>query len=124
MLKVAEKEPAAAGLNATYTVQLAPPASVAPQVFSASKSVGLVPASAIDVSVRVAVPELVSVTGIAAEVVPCVVVGKARLVTLSLTEGAAVPVPVRATFCGDPLAVSVTLSVAVSALAVAGLKAT
>jgi hypothetical protein len=77
-----------------------------------------------DISVNVAVPPLVSVTALAAEVVPLFVVGKARLVTLSLTEGAAVPVPVNVTFCGDPVAVSVTLIVPVSAPAATGLNAT
>ena len=123
-VKLAEKEPAATGLKATYTVQLALAASVAPQVSRASKSAALAPVSEIEVRVNVDVPELVSVTACAADVVPCVVAGKAMLAGLSLTEGAAVPVPVRVTFCGDPVAVSVTLRVPVSAAADAGLNAT
>jgi hypothetical protein len=46
------------------------------------------------------------------------------LVALSFTEGAAVPVPVRVTFCGEPVALSVMLKVPDSADAEAGLKAT
>lgn len=97
-------------MNATYTVQLALAARLGPHVLSASKSVGLAPVSVIDVRVNVAVPELVSVTACAAEVVPWVVVGNAMLVGLSLTDGIAVPVPVRVTFCGEPVAVSVTVT--------------
>ena len=104
-------------------MQFAPGANVAPQVSSASKSAGLVPVSEIEAMVRVAVPPFVSVTVCVAEVVPCVVTGKARLVTLNLTEGAAVPVPVRATFCGEPVALSATVSVPEKAAAEAGLNA-
>ena len=123
MLNAALKAAAVAGLKATYTVQLAPAARVGVQVFSASKSVGLVPVSAMDVRFSVAVPELVRVIACAAETFPWVVVGKAMLVVLSLTEGIAVPVPVRVTFCGEPVALSVTLSVPVRAAAEAGSKA-
>ena len=107
MLSVALYAAAAAGLNATYTVQFAPGASVAPHVFSSSKSVGLVPVRVMDVSFSVAAPPLVSVTAKASEVVPWVVVGKAMLLVLSLIEGATVPVPDKATFWGEPLALSV-----------------
>ena len=124
MLRVALNAAAVAGLNATYTVQLAPAASEGPQVFSASKSVGFVPVSVIEDSVSVAVPPFVRLTGCASEVVPCFVVGKAIAVVLSLTEGALVPVPFRVTFCGDPVAVSVTLSVPESDAAEAGANAT
>jgi hypothetical protein len=118
------KDPAAAGEKARYTVQLAPAASVAPQVSSIWKSVGFVPVRVIDVRVNVAVPALVRVTACAAEVVPCVVAGKAMLVLLSVTEGAAVPVPDNATVCGELVAESATLSVPVLAAAELGLKAT
>lgn len=67
---MAVKAAAEAGLNATYTVQLALAARLGPQVFSASKSVGFVPVSVIDVRISVEVPELVRVTACAAEVVP------------------------------------------------------
>jgi len=111
-------------LKATYTTQLADGARVAPQVFSSSKSVGLVPVRVMEVSVSVAAPELVRVTAWASEVLPWAVVGNVRLLALSLTDGAAVPVPVSVTCCGEPRALSVTIRVPVSAAAEAGLKAT
>ena len=114
---------AAAGLKATNTVQLTPGASVAPQVFSSTKSVGFVPASVIEFSVIDTAQALVSVTACAADVAPGAVVGKVRLVALSLTEGAAVPVPVSFTVCGEPSALSAMLSVPVSAAADAGSNA-
>jgi len=52
----------------------------------------------IDVRSTVAVPALARVMASAADVVPWVVVGKTMLVALSLTDGSAVPVPVRVTF--------------------------
>ena len=124
MVSFAVKAAAAAGVNATYTVQDAAGASVAAQLFTWRKSVGLAPVMAMEVRSSVAVPALVRVTGSASEAVPWVVVGKASAVTLSLTEGAAAPVPVRVTFCGEPVALSVTPRVAVRAPAAAGLKAT
>jgi len=93
-------------------------------LFNSTKSVGLVPARAIELSVMVLVPAFVRVMVDAAEVVPCNVVGKVMLVALNFIVGAAVPVPVSVTWCGDPVALSVTLSVAESAAAEAGLKPT
>src|ERR1039458_5909816 len=124
MLNVAVYAATAAGLKATYTAQLAAGASEGPHVVSSTKSVGFVPASAMELKVKVAVPLLVSVTASAAEVVKCVVAGKARVVTLWVSAGAAVPVPVSVTFCGEPVAESVTLNVPVSAAAEAGLNET
>jgi hypothetical protein len=80
-------------LKAINTWQVAAGASVAPQVFSSTKSAGLVPDSVIEVRLIVVVVPLVSVTVCAAEVVAWVVVGKARVVALSVSAGAAVPVP-------------------------------
>ena len=115
---------AAAGLNATNTWHVAAGARVAPQVFSSTKSAAPVPASVIDVRLIVVVVLLVSVTVCAAEVVPCVVVGNARAVALSVNTGAAVPVPVSVTVWGEPVALSVTLSEPDRAAAEAGLNAT
>ena len=111
-------------MNATNTWQVAAGASVGPQVFSSTKSAGLVPASVIELRLIVVVVPLVSVTVCAAEVVACVVVGKVRVVALSVSAGAAVPFPVSVTVCGEPVALSVTLNVPVSAAAEAGLNAT
>src|SRR5579862_2107408 len=124
MLNVAAYAAAAAGLKAINTWQVAAGASVAPHVFSSTKSVGLVPASAIELRLIATVVPLVSVTVCAAEVVACVVVGKARVVALNVSFGAAVPVPVKVSVCGEPVALSVTLRVPVSAAAEAGLNAT
>jgi len=124
MVSLAVNAAAVAGVKATRTVQLAAGASVAVQLLTSRKSVGLAPVMAMEVRSSVAVPALVRLTAMGAEAVPWVVVGKARAVVLSLTEGAADPVPARVTFCGEPVAESATLRVAVSAAAEAGRKAT
>lgn len=111
-------------MNATNTWHVADGASVAPHVVSSTKSVGLVPARVIAERLIVVVVVLVSVTVCAADVVACVVVGKATVVALSVSVGAALPVPVSVTVCGEPVALSVTLRDPVSAAAEAGLKAT
>src|SRR5579863_7919188 len=63
------------------------------------------------VMLSVAVPELVSVTLFAKLVVPTDLVPQARLVVDRVTAGVPpdVPVPVRFTTCGLPLALSVTV---------------
>ncbi len=124
MLSVAFSAPTAVGLNAMYTTQLPVGASVAPHVSSASNDVGLVPVSVIELSVIVAVPPLVNVTATAGDVVPTFVVANVRLVALSFSVGAAAPVPVNVTFCGEPVALSVMLMVPVSAAAAVGLNPT
>jgi hypothetical protein len=72
----------------------------------------------------VEVPPFVRVMVDATEIAPCRVAGNVMLVALSFIVGAAVPVPVSVTWCGEPVALSVTLSVAESAAAEAGLKPT
>jgi hypothetical protein len=66
----AARDPAAEGVNVALIVQLAPAATLLPQVFDCEKSPGFVPLSAIAEMLRVALPALVSVTGCAALVVP------------------------------------------------------
>src|SRR5579863_7710748 len=124
MLNVAVYALTAAGLKATNTWQVAAGASVAPHVLSSTKSAGLVPVNVIEARFMVVVVALVRVSVCAAEVVACVVVGKARLVALLVSVGAAVPVPFNATVCGEPVALSATLSVPERAAAEAGLNAT
>ena len=81
--------PAAAGLNSTETVQLAPTASEVVQVFAEMrKEVAFVPVRVSDVSVSAAVPEFFTVTTCAAVVDPTVVEAKVRLVGVSVTAGA------------------------------------
>lgn len=83
-----------------------------------------VPVIEMPVMSNMEVPALVSVTLCASEVVPLAVDGKVRLLVLRVTESTAVPVPLSATVCGEPVAVSAMLRVALRAAAEAGLKAT
>jgi len=122
----AANAPAAAGLNSTETEQVAPAASDVEQVFAEiRKEVAPVPVIASDVRVSAAVPEFFTVTICAAVVTPTVVDAKVRLVGVRVTAGvAATPVPVRATVCGDPVALSAIDSEAANAPAAAGLNST
>src|SRR4051812_48323018 len=79
------------------------------------------------VMLSVASPLLVSVTSCAGLVDPVFCDPNARLDADSVTTGAVggvVPLPLRATLCGLPAAVSVKLSDAVRVPAAVGLKAT
>jgi hypothetical protein len=69
-------------------------------------------------------PLFVRVMVDATEVVPCSVEGNVMLVELKFIVGAAVPVPVNVTWCGEPTALSVTTNDALSAAADAGLNPT
>jgi hypothetical protein len=62
MLKVAEREPVAVGVNVTPIEQFPPAITLDPQVLVCRKSLALVPAVEIAVMLSVALPELVSVT--------------------------------------------------------------
>ena len=77
----------------------------------------------IAVTVRVAPPEFVTVTG-SVLVEPTAVVGKEREVVESVTAGPAVAIPLSVTVCGDPVALSVMFSVADKLPVAAGLKLT
>jgi len=57
----AARAPAATGLKATLMVQLAPAATLDPQVFVCAKSAGLAPASAMPLMLKAAVPLLLRV---------------------------------------------------------------
>jgi len=124
---VAFNAPAAAGLNSTETVQLAPAASDVPQVVAdLRKEVGFVPVTVSEESVTAPVPVFLTVTTWAAVVKPSVVEAKVNVVGESETVkvGAAAPVPESATVCGVPVALSATDSVAFNAPAAAGLNST
>ena len=84
IVTVPVRAPAAVGVKVTEIVQFAPAATLAPQVLVCEKS----PDAAIEVMVRAAVPELVSVTVCAALVVPSVSEAKVRLAGESVTVGA------------------------------------
>ena len=108
--------------------QLAPAASVVLQAFepvTMAKSVGLVPARVMPLMASAALPVLLSVAVRAAEVVATVVLGKAAgAVSEAMGAGTAVPVPVSAAVCGEPVALSATVRVAAKLAADAGVKIT
>ena len=118
--------PADPGVNVTVMVQVALAASEVPQLLLSPKLLALVPATEMLVIVSAAVPGLDSVIGSAVAAVPTSVLGKARGFGLSTAwgVGAAVPVPVRVTVCGEPVALSATESVAVNPAVEAGVKLT
>lgn len=124
IVTVPVRAPAAVGVKVTEIVQLPPSARLAPQLCVSAKS----PDAVIEVITRAAVPESVSVTVWAALVVPSICEAKERLVGESVTAGAAttggVPVPLKATVCGEPLALSVIVSAPVRLPAAVGVKVT
>ncbi len=86
----ADNDPAAAGLNATEKVQLAPAARLLPQVLDGIRNEDApVPVDVIEEMVSAAVPVFFSVTVCELEVVPTVVVGKLNEVGLNVTIGPA-----------------------------------
>src|SRR6266566_5530746 len=90
-----------------------------------AKSPALVPVSPMLVMVRVPAPLSVSVTVWAALLVPTFCVLKLRLGGLRLTAGAGVmPVPLKATLCGLPVALSASVRLALRAAATVGVKVT
>jgi len=125
--RAAVSVPAAAGLNSTETVQVAPTASEVPQVVADFRNdVALVPVIVSEVIVMAAVPLFFTVTTCATVLDPTVVEANVRLAGDSVTTGAvaAAPVPVSVTLCGEPVALSAIETDPVSAPAVAGLNST
>jgi len=102
--------PVAAGLNVTLMLQLAPGLTVLGQLLVWEKSLRLVPVSTMLVMVRGAVPALLSFTVFCALVVPTFCVPNESDAGEKLAAGA-VPVPVRLTACGLPLALSAIVRV-------------
>jgi len=123
-LSVAEKLVADAGVKVTEIVQVALAASVVLQVFDEiAKSDGFVPVMLMPLIFSVAVPVLVRMVEIAVAVDPTTVLGNGIVVTESDAPGA-VPVPVSVAVCGEPVALSATLSDAEKLVADAGVKVT
>ncbi len=121
---VAEKLATDAGVKITEIVQLPATASVLPQVFAEmAKSAAPVPVMPMLLIVNAAVPGLLSVTVCAAEVVLTPWLPKANEPGLRFTCGA-VPVPVSATVCGEPVTLSATDNVALKLAADAGVNVT
>jgi len=116
---VALRAPVVVGLKVTLMVQLAPAANELEHVWVCPKSPASVPAIAMLVIVIAVVPTFLSVTVLAALVVPTFTDPKLRLVGVS---SAVVPVPLSGTCCGLPAALSVTVKFALRAPVVDGLN--
>jgi hypothetical protein len=95
MERLAEREPAAMGVNVTLIVQLVAAAREVPQVLVCVKSEGSRPVTVMLVRFSVELPELLNVTFWALLLEPTEKLPNVRLVGASVTAGAT-PVPVRA----------------------------
>jgi len=104
------RAPVAVGLNLIDTPQLVNAARLAVQVVVFRKSPGLVPLRLIALMVSAVLWLLVTVTTLAALVVPLVTLPKLRLAGATVT--CAAPVPASAALCGELLALSVTVTLA------------
>jgi hypothetical protein len=122
MVIVAVSAPIAAGVKWPWMVQLAPPATLVPQLFENTNEVASVPVTAMLVMANGAVPVLVSVTDCDALVDSTCSPAKVKLVADRSTAGGVWPVPDSAMVCGEPLALSVMVIVAVSVPVAAGVK--
>ncbi len=121
-LSVALSGPISEGRNFTVTVQVVFPAKLLPHVFEAMmKSPAFVPAIVIPVKFNVVVLWLVTVTVRPTLVVLTSCGEKLRAEGDSVT---AVPVPLRLTVCGLPLALSLMLRVPLRVPTAVGLNAT
>jgi hypothetical protein len=99
----AVKDPLATGVKVTLMAQLAPAATLVPQLLLCAKSPGLAPVMVMLVMVNAALPELVNVTDWAVLVVPTAWLPKARLVVDRLAEGCPTPVPANEMLRGSEL---------------------
>ena len=102
-------------------LQFAPAARLAPQLLTNTNEVAFAPVTAMLVIVSVALPVLVKVTACDAVAVPTAEEPNDRLVADSVAPGPR-PVPLSATLCGVPVALSVIRMAAVSAPPVKGAK--
>lgn len=121
MLIAAVRALVAVGLNDTLIVQLALGANDVPHVCVCEKSPGSGPAIAIALMSKMLVPTLLRVIACAPLLEPTTTVPKFK------PEGdtfAAVPLPLNATVCGLPAALSLRLSAAVRVPLAVGLKVT
>jgi hypothetical protein len=114
--------PAAVGAKCPWMVQLAPAARLVPQLFPNANADAPVPVTAMLLTSRVALPVLVNVTLCDALVDPACTLPNDRLVGDNDTVVGVIPVPVNATDCGEPVALSVMVIAAVTAPAVVGAK--
>jgi hypothetical protein len=121
--RLAVRGPPDVGWKATDRVQLAPAANVVPQVFPLSRNVvGLAPVKRYDSIAAVFAPVLVTVMVCAGATEPTAVVANVRLLGESVRV-VVVPVPVRVTICGEPVAMSIATRLAVTVPPAKGRKA-
>lgn len=120
----ATRAPAAAGVNVTEMVQVAPTARVAPQVVAVAKALLFEPVRAMLEMVSVAVPGLLSVTTCAELVVLGSWLANVSDVGVRRARGAGgtVPVPLSGADCGEPEALSATEIAPVKLAAESGTK--
>ena len=114
------RDHAAVGLNVTVILQDDPAGTCAVLQLSVSEKS---PVASMLLTVKLAFPELVTVTAFVALLLPINTPLKLRLVGDSVTAGA-VPVPLKATLCGLPAALSVTLTVDVRVPVLVGVNTT
>ena len=119
----AARPPPAEGVKVTLIVQLAPTATELPQLLVSEKSPPLAPVSVRPVTLKAALPGLAKVMVCAVVAAPRDWFPKERLAGERLTTGA-VPVPVRATVWGLPVALSVRESEAARLPLAEGVKVT
>jgi hypothetical protein len=114
------------GVNVTRMVQLPGAERVVPQVLVSAKSWGLAPAMLMAMPVRGAVPVFARLMDIEPLVTLTCVLGKVTEVGVrtACPTGADVPVPLSATCCGEPVALSATLKKAEKLVGVVGVKVT
>ena len=121
MVMAAVSAPPVVGSKCPWMEQFAPAARLVPQLLANTNEEAFAPVTAILVIASVAVPVLVKVTLCDAVAVPTAEEPNDKLVAESVAAGPR-PVPVSATFCGEPPALSVMEMAAVSAPPVVGSK--
>lgn len=110
-----------AGVKVTVIEQIDPAASDVPQLLVSEKSLGLAPPMVMLLMVSAALPVFDSVAACEALLVPLVVLKLSEAgVSEAMGAGGAVPVPLSVTPCGDPVALSVTETEAVSLPGIVG----
>lgn len=122
-VRVAASAPLVDGVKTTEMVQFPPAATLVPQVLVWLKLPAFAPARAIEPMVNAMFPLFVTVTVCAALALPTVWPAKVSDVALKVAV-ARLPVPLSATLCGEPDALSAMLNAAVRAPAVLGENAT
>jgi len=123
---LAVSAPVVVGVKVMVIRQALSRGRLAPQLLVWEKLLALEPVMEILEMVRAALPGLESAIAMVPDELPTLVLGKVTGLGLSVAcgAGAVVPVPVKATVCGEPVALSVTESVALNPVADAGVKLT